>query len=282
MWVMCELLDVSRSGYYAWRHRPPSRRDQEDAELTREIRDIYTVSRKTYGSPRIHAELQARGYQCGRKRVARLMRAADLQGCPLPSRPRTTQAAPEAAQVPDLLNRDFSAPAPNQKWVADITYIWTAEGWLYLAVVLDLYSRMVIGWGMSSRMTADLVCLALLMALQWRVPCRELIHHSDRGGQYISQALQDLFTQHHIRPSIGSRGDCYDNAAMESFFATLKRECVHRQTFLTRDAARLAIFDYIETFYNRVRRHSTLDYYSPYDFEQRYYQTLSQSQSPPP
>ncbi len=268
---LCAALQVARSGYYAWQQRPPSARAQADATLVRVIREIHHASRGTYGSPRIHAELQAQGYRCGRKRVARLMRAAGLVGCPQPSPPRTTQADPTATPMPDLLQRDFSATAPNQKWVADISYVATAAGWLYLALVVDLFSRMVVGWAMLPQMTGDLVLLALQMAIHRRRPPQHLIHHSDRGSQYTSRSVQDLLARYHIQASLGTVGDCYDNAAMESCFATLKRECIHRYTFATRAIARTVIFEFIETFYNRVRRHSTLGYLSPYDFEQLYY-----------
>ena len=271
--ALCAVLQVARSGYYAWQQRPPSTRATEDATLLPRIRDIHRASRGTYSSPRIHAELQAQGYRCARKRVARLMREAGLVGCPQPSPPRTTQADPTAV-IPDLLQRDFSATAPNQKWVADITYVATREGWLYLALVVDLFSRMVVGWAMLPQMTRDLVLLALQMAIHRRQPPRHLIHHSDHGSQYTSRTVQDLLARYHIQASLGSVGDCYDNAAMESCFATLKRECIHRYTFTTRAVARTVIFEFIETFYNRVRRHSALGYLSPVDFEQAYHHDL--------
>lgn len=272
---MCDLLAVSRSGYYAWQARPESARQRDDATLLTIIQEIHTQSRGTYGSPRVHAALRACGYRCSRKRVARLMQQAELAGYPRRKRVRTTQADPQAVYAPDLLQRDFQAQAPNQKWIADITYISTPEGWLYLAVVVDLFSRMVVGWAMLPQMTADLVLLALQMAVQRRQPPTEarLIHHSDRGGQYTSTAVQALLTRHQIQASMSSAGDCYDNAAMESFFATLKRECVERYTFTSRAHARTVIFDFIEVFYNRVRTHSTLGYLSPLAFEQLYRDT---------
>jgi transposase InsO family protein len=201
------------------------------------------------------------------------MQADHLVGCPARKAVRTTQAAPGAEVAPDLVQRDFSAQAPNQKWVADITYIPTAEGWVYLAVVLDLFSRMVVGWAMLPQMTADLVLLAIQMAVHRRQPpaAATLIHHSDRGSQYTSTVVQALLAQYHIQVSMGSTGDCYDNAAMESFFATLKRECIHRYTFTSRAMARTIIFEFIEVFYNRQRRHSTLGYLSPWNFEQLYW-----------
>jgi len=272
---LCRLLEVSRSGYYAWQQRPESARQRGDQALLVAIREIHRQSRGTYGSPRIHAELQARGYRCSRKRVARLLQQAELAGYPRRKRVRTTQADPQAAYAPDLLQRDFQAQAPNQKWVADITYIPTAEGWLYLAVVVDLFSRMVVGWAMLPQMTADLVLLAVQMAVNRRQPPADttLIHHSDRGGQYTSTAVQALLARHQIQASMGSTGDCYDNAAMESFFSTLKRECVARHIFTSRAVARTVIFDFIEVFYNRVRRHSALGYLSPLAFEQVYHDT---------
>ncbi len=272
---LCALLKVSRSGYYAWQQRPENARQRADQAVLVTIREIHTQSRGTYGSPRVHAALRARGYRCSRKRVARLMQQAGLAGYPRRKQVRTTQADPNAGYAPDLLQRDFQATAPNQKWVADITYIPTTEGWLYLAVVVDLFSRMVVGWAMLPQITADLVLLAVQMAVHRRRPPPDtaLIHHSDRGGQYTSTVVQALLSRHQIQASMGSTGDCYDNAAMESFFATLKRECVARHTFDSRAVARTIIFDFIEVFYNRVRLHSTLDYRSPRAFEQLYYDT---------
>jgi len=274
--VLCAVLQVSRSGYYDWRERPDSPRTQANTALTEVIKEIHRASRDTYGSPRIHAELRARGHACGRKRVARLMQAHRLRGRPAHLKVSTTQRATEAPPIPDLLERDFTASAPNQKWVADITYIRTGEGWLYLAAVMDLFSRMIVGWAMLPRITEDVVCLALQMALHRRVPPANLIHHSDHGSQYTSRTFRELLAQHQIQLSMGSTGDCFDNAAMESFFATLKRECVCAQIFPSRAVARTTIFEYIETFYNRVRRHSALDYHSPFEFEQLYTQNLSQ------
>jgi putative transposase len=274
--ALCAALQVSRSGYYAWRKRPESAHQRTDRALLVEIRRLYTQSRGTYGSPRIHAALQAQGQSCGRKRVARLMRAAHLVGCPPPRPPRTTRTAPGEHPLPDLLQRDFTATAPNQKWVADITYIPTTAGWLYLAVVLDLFSRMVVGWAMLPQMTADLVISALQMAVSRRHPRvgTTLVHHSDHGSQYTSTRLQACLAHYHIQASMGRTGDCYDNAAMESFFATLKRECVHQHTFTSRAMARTTLFDFIEVFYNRMRRHSALGYRSPWEFEQLYQDTL--------
>ncbi|MBN1874938.1 MAG: IS3 family transposase [Anaerolineae bacterium] len=273
--ALCAALAVSRSGYYAWLTRPESARQRADQELLATIADLHRQSRGTYGSPRIQAELHAQGKACSRKRVAHLMQRAPLQGRPERKVVRTTPATPGATSVPDLLQRDFSATAPNQKWVADITYIPTQEGWLYLAVVMDLFSRLIVGWAMLPQMTADLVLLAIQMAVHRRpLPAAAtVIHHSDHGSQYTSSVVQALLAQYHIQVSMGSTGDCYDNTAMESFFATLKRECVQRQPFTSRAMARTVIFEFIEVFYNRQRRHSTLGYLSPWDFEQLYQHT---------
>jgi transposase InsO family protein len=265
--VLCRVLQVSRSGYYAWRRRGLSQRAQANARLLVAIKQAHKDSRETYGSPRVHQVLLRQGQRCGRHRVARLMRLAELRGVPRRKFVRTTQRAAEEARVPDRLQRDFSASAPNQKWVSDITYIATQEGWLYLATVLDLYSRRIVGWAMAAHMRAELVRDALQMAYVQRGAPKELIYHSDRGGQYSSALVQDWLTEHGLLASMGSTGDCYDNAVAESFFSTLKRECVAGECFPTRRAARSAIFDFMETFYNRQRLHSTLGYQSPLDFE---------------
>lgn len=265
--VLCRVLQVSRSGYYAWRRRGLSQRAQANARLLVAIKQAHKDSRETYGSPRVHQVLLRQGQRCGRHRVARLMRLAELRGVPRRKFVRTTQRAAEEARVPDRLQRDFSASAPNQKWVSDITYIATQEGWLYLATVLDLYSRRIVGWAMAAHMRAELVRDALQMAYVQRGAPKELIYHSDRGGQYSSALVQDWLTEHGLLASMGSTGNCYDNAVAESFFSTLKRECVAGECFPTRRAARSAIFDFMETFYNRQRLHSTLGYQSPLDFE---------------
>lgn len=265
--VLCRVLQVSRSGYYAWRRRGLSQRAQANARLLVAIKQAHKDSRETYGSPRVHQVLLRQGFRCGRHRIARLMQEAELRGVPRRKFVRTTQRAAEEARVPDRLQRDFSASAPNQKWVSDITYIATQEGWLYLATVLDLYSRRIVGWAMAAHMRAELVRDALQMAYVQRGAPKELIYHSDRGGQYSSALVQDWLTEHGLLASMGSTGDCYDNAVAESFFSTLKRECVAGECFPTRRAARSAIFDFMETFYNRQRLHSTLGYQSPLDFE---------------
>lgn len=267
--VLCAVLDVSRSGFYAWCTRTPGPRAQENERLLMEIREIHEQSRGTYGSPRVHAALGHEKQRCGRHRAARLMRMAGLQGIPKRRKVRTTQRTADTAGAPDLLQRDFTAQQPNQKWVSDITYIPTAEGWLYLAMVLDLFSRRIVGWAMADHMRADLVLEALQMASVQRGAPQGLIYHSDHGSQYTSGCVAAWLTDHSVQASMGSTGDCYDNAAAESFFATLKRECVDRQPYATRREARTHIFEFIEVFYNRQRLHSTLDYQSPVDYEEQ-------------
>jgi transposase InsO family protein len=241
---------------------------REDAELREKVKIAFQEHRCVYGSPRVHAELQAQGLHCARKRVARLMSEQGL----FAKRPRhwttTTRSEPGAQVAPNLLQRDFSAQAPNCKWVGDTTYIWTAEGWLFLAVVLDLFSRMVVGWSMASIQDANLVAQALQMAISRRHPQAGLLHHTDRGSTYTSERYQELVQQQGMIASMSRTADCYDNAAMESFFHSFKGECIDCQTFQTRTQARRSTFEYIETFYNRVRRHSTLHYLSPLEYEQ--------------
>jgi putative transposase len=266
--LLCRILRVSRSGYYGWKVRLPSERDGENAALTEKIREIHSRSRQLYGYPRIHAELRALGVRCSRKRVARLMRKAGLRGCLRARKKRTTRRAPYAAPVPDLLKRNFAAAAPNKIWTADITYVGTREGFLYLAFILDVYSRKVVGWSMASHLRTELVVDALEMALWRRRPGAGLIHHTDRGAQYTALSFGKRLEEVGIVPSMGRVGSALDNAISESFVASLKTELLHRHRFLTREAARTAIFDYIEGFYNRVRRHSSLGYSSPADYEQ--------------
>jgi putative transposase len=266
--TLCRVLEVSVSGYYAWCKREPSQHARSDAQLAAQVKTAFQANRCVYGSPRVHAELHAHGLHCARKRVARLMREQGL----FAQRPRhrtvTTQSEPGAQVAPNLLARDFSADQPNTKWVADTTYIWTAEGWLYLAVVLDLFSRMVVGWSMAAIQDATLVVQALRMALARRRPQAGLLHHSDRGSTYTSESYQELLEQEGMRVSMSRTADCYDNAAMESFFHSFKGECLDGQSFQTRAQARSNTFDYIECFYNRTRRHSTLHYMSPLAYEQ--------------
>jgi len=264
---MCQVLELTRSGYYAWQRRTVGVREQENKALLEEIRKTYKTSRKTYGSPRICAALRRKGVACGRHRVARLMRLNGISArkrCK--SHPRTTQRQPGAIPAPNRLNQDFTALAPNRKWVSDFTYIDTAEGYLFLAVVLDLFSRKVVGWAMTRQMDTAMVEAAFQMALLRR-PAPGLLHHSDQGSQYTSMAYQSCLTAAHIQLSMSRVGNCYDNAVMESFFGTLKAECVTEQ-FASHSLARTTIFEYIEVWYNRQRLHSTLGYHSPVEFEQ--------------
>lgn len=266
---MCRVLGVSRSGYYAWRSRPKSQRAQANEKLLVQIREEYRLSHKTYGSPRIHAALRKKKVRCSRKRVARLMRLDQIVARRAPRRiPHTTQRDPKAVPAPNVLNQDFSSPAPDRKWVGDITYIDTAEGWLYLAAVLDLFSRRVIGWAMDEHMETSLAQNAWNMAVSQRNPSAELLHHSDQGSQYTSDLYQQCLATYHCQVSMSRVGNCFDNAAMESFFSTLKIECADHQ-FDTRAQAHTAIFEYIEAWYNRQRLHSTLDYLSPVEFERK-------------
>lgn len=265
---MCRLLGVSRSGYYAWRDRQPSQRAQERAHLVTDITAIYQMSQATYGSPRIQAELVAHGWQVSRQRVARLMREQGLvaRRCQRRRRVCTTQSQHNFTIAPNLLLRQFQADAPNRKWTADITYLDTAEGWLYLAVILDLFSRRIVGWAMADSLDSTLVEDAFRMAVTQRHPEAGLLHHSDRGSQYAGYRYQSLLAQVGCQVSMSRTANCLDNAPPESFFATLKSECV-TQPYRTRAEARTAIFAYIEIWYNRQRRHSSLGYLSPDGFE---------------
>jgi putative transposase len=265
--AMCRVLDVSPSGYYAWRKRPLSPRARADVELSAEIQAIHRESRGTYGAPRVQAELAAGGVHVGRKRVARLMRTAGLQGVSRRKQVRTTVRDETARPAPDLVDRQFTAAAPDRLWVADITYIPTWAGFLSLAVVLDAWSRRVIGWAMETHLRTELVLAALDMAVAQRRPPAEVIHHSDQGSQYTSIAFGSRCREAGVRPSMGSVGDAYDNAMCESFFATLECELLDRQRFRTPGEARLAVFDFIEGWYNPRRRHSALGYRSPIAFE---------------
>ena len=266
--TQCRVLGVSSSGYSAWQHRSPSARAQADGALTEQIRAIHTRSRGTYGAPRIQAELAAQGAHVGRKRVARLLQAAGLAGVSRRRHVWTTRRDPAARPAPDLVQRAFAVDGPNRLWVADITYIATWAGFLYLAVVLDAWSRRVIGWAMAPHLRTELVLDALNMAVTQRRPPR-VIHHSDQGGQYTSLAFGRRCQEAGIRPSRGSVGDAYDNALCESFFATLECELLDRRRFATHVQARLAVFDFIEGWYNPHRRHSALAYLSPFAYEQR-------------
>ena len=265
---MCRVFKVSRSGYYGWLRRPESQRKAEDKALSEVIKDIHQESKGEYGSPKIHQELRRRGTRCGQNRVARLMRKDGLKAKTIRKFKATTNSNHSLPVAENLLNRDFMPAEPNKAWVADITYIWTNEGWLYLAIVIDLYSRAVVGWSMSERMTRTLVMDAFTLAVKRRNPSPGLIHHSDRGSQYASADFQKLLAKYGTICSMSRKGNCWDNAAAESFFAILKRALIYHNKYQTRVKARQSIFDYIERFYNRKRIHSTLGYRTPYEIDQ--------------
>ncbi|MGH2967350.1 MAG: IS3 family transposase [Solirubrobacterales bacterium] len=271
--ILCVALGVSPSGYYAWRSRGPSARERADAVLAAEIRRSHARSRGTYGVPRIHADLAEAGQRVSRKRVARLMRADHLAGVHRRRFVRTTIRDEHAAPFPDLVNRDFSATGPDRLWVADITALPTRAGVCYLASIVDAWSRRVVGWSMASHMRAELVTAALEMALVHRRPGSDVVHHSDHGSQYTSLAFGCRLRESGIAASMGSVGDCYDNAMAESFFATLETELIDRSEWASPAAAKAAVFDYIEVFYNRIRRHSSLGNLSPGQYEERYRST---------
>jgi putative transposase len=266
--LLCKALEVSESGYYTWKGRKVSQHCREDAKLAAEIQHIFLDHRQVYGSPRIHAVLKARGMHCSRKRVVRLMQQLGLSAQTKRSRKPTTKSDPRARFAPNLLNREFSAEQPNSKWVTDTKAVETAEGWLYLAVIVDLFSRQVVGWAMAAIEDSELVELALRMAVARRNPEAGLLHHSDRGSEFTSDRYLALLAERGIQISMSRTANCYDNAAMESFFATLTKECTDRVRFQTRQQARSAIFEYLECFYNPIRLHSTLQYVSPLAFEQ--------------
>jgi transposase InsO family protein len=269
---MCQVLDISRSGYYAWRTRPASKREVANQELLEQIKIIHRNSDETYGSPRIYHALLALGRKCSRNRVARLMRRNDIQAKQKRRFKTTTKRNKAHPVAPNLLKRDFTAEQPDQKWLTDITYIPTLEGWLYLAAILDMYTRRIVGWAMAERMTSALTIKALKMALQQRKPAAGLIHHSDQGSQYTDQKYRGLLGDYGLQASMNGVGSWYDNAPMESFFGTLKSERVHHCIYHTREEARTDLFFYIEARYNRRRLHSALGYLSPQAFEQAYHQ----------
>jgi putative transposase len=274
--TMCRVLGVSRSGYHAWERRAPSARAREDERLLRRIREIHEQNRKVYGVPRIHAELVlADGERIGRKRVERLMRQAAITGLRAKKRGRTTVRVPGVRVCEDLVDRAFLVEAPNRLWVADITYLRTWEGWLYLVAVQDLFSRRIVGWSMADHMRTELVTDALQMALARRRPDPGLIWHSDQGSQFVSLAFGQQARAAGIAQSMGTKGDCFDNAVAESFFATLKKELIHGRSWPAKAELRTEVFEYIEVFFNRRRRHSTLGYRSPSEFEK-----ISLSQPP--
>jgi putative transposase len=264
---LCTVLGVSQSGYFSWKSRPASRRQGEDMILMAHIRAQFSTSHETYGAPRMHAELKEDGLNVGRHRVARLMRENGLKALQKRRYKKTTDSSHNGPVAANLLDQDFSCDGPDQKWGADISYIWTAEGWLYLAIVLDLYSRRIIGWATSDRLKKDLALNALRRAIVLRRPPPGLIQHTDRGSQYCSHDYQRLLKAHGIIPSMSGKGNCYDNAIVETVFKTIKNELVWRTIFQTRSAAEFALGRYIDGFYNPRRRHSSLGYKSPVSFE---------------
>jgi putative transposase len=265
--LLCRMLGVSRSGFHAWERRSPSDRELADAWLVERIREIHIESRHTYGARRIHRALRHRDVRVGRKRVERLMRREQISGL-VPKRfRRTTIRVPGVRVADDLVERNFIPAGPNRLWVADIKYVRTWQGWLYLAAVMDCYSRRIVGWSMRPDLEAELVVDALEMAIARRRPPAGLVHHSDQGSQYVSLRFGERCREIGIHRSMGSKGDCFDNAVAESFFATLEKDLLRRRSFATRQHARTAVFDYIEAFYNPVRLHSTLDYMSPVEYE---------------
>ena len=279
---MCKALNVSPSGFYAWRSRPVSAREMANRELVKKIEAVYYDSYETYGSPRVYHELKSQDVACSENRVARLMRLRGLRAKQVRRYKTTTKRNKRHPVAPNLLKRDFRADRPDHKWLTDITYIPTQEGWLYLAVILDLYNRGIVGWAMSERMTSALTISALKMAIRERRPGDGLIHHSDQGSQYTDGTYQALLRGHGIQASMNGVGTWYDNAPMESFFGTLKSELVHHRVYHTRDEARPELFFYIEAFYNRRRRHSSLDYLSPEAYEQLYQERHGLRSSPCP
>ena len=279
---MCQVMKVSPSGYYAWRTRPVSTREMANRTLVDKIQAIHDASHKTYGSPRIYRELKDDGVACSENRVARLMRQYDIRAKQRKRYKTTTRRNKAHAVAPNVLKRDFVTNRPDHKWLADITYIPTQEGWLYLAAILDLYSRLIVGWAMSHRMTSTLTISALKMAIQQRKPGPGLIHHSDQGSQYTDSTYQSLLKDHNIQASMNGVGSWYDNAPMESFFGSLKSEWVHYRVFRTRYEASANLFFYIEAFYNRRRRHSALGYVSPATYELLYHLQLQSCLTPCP
>jgi putative transposase len=265
--LMCRALDVSRSGFYAWKTNGPSQHERQDVRLRTLIRVAYRTSKRRYGSPRVHAELKAQGERCSQKRVARLMRQEGLRAAAKRRFRTTTKSDPTHPVAENLLDRQFTVARPNEVWVSDITYVPTREGWLYLAVVIDLFSRSVVGWAMERTLEASLATTALEMALSRRGAVAGLLHHSDRGVQYTCGAYQSLLEANGVRCSMSRKGNCWDNAVAESFFATLEKELIEVSDWHTRAEARRAIFNFIEVWYNRQRRHSSLDYRTPAEYE---------------
>jgi len=269
MRLMCRVLGVSKSGYYAWRTRPESARSVDNRRLLNEIKSVHGKSKKTYGSPRVHVQLVTQGEACSRGRVERLMSANGIRAKQKRKFVATTDSKHDMPVAENILNREFAVDEPNKVWASDITYIPTDEGWLYLAGVLDLCSKIIVGWSMNDSMERTLVMDALKMGYHRRLPSAGLIHHSDRGSQYASGDYQKLLEEYGMQVSMSRKGNCWDNAPMESFFGTLKKELIHHRRYRTRDEARRDIFDYIEVFYNRERLHSSLGYLSPVDHEKQ-------------
>jgi len=265
---MCRVLQVSRSGYYDWRKRGVSNRTEANQELLKLIECAMQMSRRTYGSPRITAELNAQGIKCSKNRVARIMRENGIRAKTKRKFKATTNSKHKFPVADNILNRHFSATAPNRKWTSDITYIWTHEGWLYLSVILDIYSRQIVGWAMSERLTKELTIDAFEQAVSHRELSSAVIFHSDRGSQFACTEFRELLAKRNMIQSMSRAGDCYDNAITESFFGTLKTELIYFEEYCSRDEARRSIFEYIEVFYNRQRRHSALGYMTPAEFEQ--------------
>lgn len=265
--MMCRLLHISRSGYYAWLRRPECVREKQNTEYKKHIRMIHSDTRGVYGAPRICAELRAQGYMCGVNRVAKLMRQEGLKGRPQKRVRRSLQEQPTFPFADNLLKQQFNVSKPNQIWASDISYIQTRQGFVYLAIVMDLYSRKIIGWAMDNWMSRQLVIDALQMAISMRKPEPGLVHHSDRGSQYNSDNYRQLLKRHGIQCSMSASGNCYDNAVVESFFGSLKREWIRKYRYITRDEAKLDVFNYIECFYNRKRRHGHLGFISPNEYE---------------
>ena len=267
--AMCETFNVSRSGYYSWKKRPASETAQRTESLTAEIEDIHLKRKEVYGSPRVHQELLDRGHSCCVNTVAKLMRNAGIRAKTKKKFKATTDSKHDRPVAENLLNREFDSPTKsNEVWVSDITYLWTEEGWMYLAAVVDLFTRRVVGWALNNRMTSQLVVDALQQAIDQQRPSGEVLCHSDRGSQYASEQYQTLLKENGFTCSMSRKGNCWDNAPMESFFATLKKELIHHERYETRQAVRRSLFEYIEVFYNRVRKHSALGYQSPAQFEQ--------------
>lgn len=266
--LLCNVLEVARSGYYAWRGRPPSARAKANDRLLEEIRTVHKASRGTYGSPRVYRELTTPARPVSENRIARLMRVSGIRSKHRRKFRVTTQSNHRRPVAPNVLAREFTVAAPNRVWAGDITYVWTAEGWLYLAIVIDLFSRIVVGWSMSTRITDDLTLSAVRMGFRKRRPAAGLLFHSDQGSQYTSNDYRQFMINHQITASMSRRGNCWDNAVSESFFATLEKDLLQGWVPETRSIARAEIFDYIEAFYNRRRRHSYLGYVSPAEFEE--------------